>query len=63
VDLVFTVAIDGTVANIEIHNSEPDDTFVNAAINAVEKWEFEAVIENGVAVEKRAGVRLMFALE
>ena len=30
---------------------------------AVEKWEFEPVIENGTAVEKRAGVRMMFALE
>jgi len=37
--------------------------FDGAALRAVEKWEFEPVIENGVLVEKRAGVRMMFALE
>ncbi len=63
VDVVFTVALDGSVSNVEVRNSEPEDTFVNAAVNAVEKWEFEPVIENGVVVEKKAGVRMMFALE
>ncbi len=63
VDIVFTVSRDGTVAAIEVRSSEPGDTFVNAAVKAVEKWEFEPVVENGVAVEKRAGVRMMFALE
>jgi protein TonB len=63
VDVVFTVTLDGTVTNVEARDSEPDETFVNAAISAVEKWEFEPVFENGVAVEKTAGVRMMFALE
>ena len=38
-------------------------TFVNSAVSAVEDWEFEPVIENGVAVQKRAAVRMMFAVE
>ncbi|HSM30137.1 MAG TPA: TonB family protein [Woeseiaceae bacterium] len=63
VDVVFTVAADGSVADIEIIGSEPGDTFVDAATRAVEKWEFEPVVENGQVVEKRAGVRMMFALE
>jgi TonB family protein len=63
VDVVFTVASDGSVKDIEVRASEPGDVFVNAAIKAVEKWEFEPVIQNGVAVEKRAGVRMLFALE
>ncbi|MDH5621023.1 MAG: TonB family protein [Gammaproteobacteria bacterium] len=63
VDVVFTVTRDGTVSNIEVRNSEPDETFVNAAINAVEKWEFQPVVENGVPIEKKVGVRMMFALE
>ncbi len=63
VDVVFTVATDGTVSDIEVRASEPGEVFVNAAVNAVEKWEFEPVIVNGVAVEKRAGVRMLFALE
>ena len=63
VDIVFTVALDGTVKDVEARNSQPEGTFENAAIRAVEKWTFEPVIENGQAVEKRAGIRMMFALE
>ena len=63
VDVVFVVTRDGTVSNIEIRAAEPDETFVNAAINAVERWEFDPVVENGVRVEKKVGVRMMFALE
>jgi protein TonB len=63
VDIVFTVALDGTVKDVEARDSQPEGTFENAAIRAVEKWTFEPVIENGQAVEKRAGVRMMFALE
>jgi TonB family protein len=63
VDVVFTVTVDGTVADVEVRNSEPGDVFINAALKAVEKWEFEPVVENGRAVEKTAGVRMMFALE
>jgi len=63
VDVVFTVATDGTTADIEVRNSEPGDMFINSAIRAVERWEFEPIIENGVPVAKKAGVRLMFELE
>ena len=63
VDVLFTVIADGTVTDVEVRASEPSDTFVNAAVKAVEKWEFEPVIENGVVVRKKAGVRMMFALE
>ena len=63
VDVVFTVRIDGSVGEVEVRESEPGDVFVNAAIKAVEKWEFEPVIENDRYVEKQAGVRLMFAIE
>ncbi|MCH9005140.1 MAG: TonB family protein [Proteobacteria bacterium] len=63
VDVLFTVIADGTVTDVEVRASEPGDTFVKAAVKAVEKWEFEPVIENGVVVRKKAGVRMMFALE
>ena len=63
VDVVFTVDIDGSVTDISVRDSDPGDTFVNAATNAVEKWEFEPVLENGVAIQKRAAVRMMFAIE
>jgi TonB family protein len=63
VDVVFTVDIDGTVSDVLVRDSQPGDTFVSSASTAVEKWEFEPVIENGVAVQKRAAVRMMFAME
>jgi len=63
VDVVFTVSLDGSVSNVEVRESDPEDVFDTAAVRAVERWEFEPVFENGVAVEKRAGVRLMFAIE
>lgn len=63
VDVVFTVDTDGTVKDIAATNSEPGETFVKAATRAVEKWIFEPVIQDGIAVEKRVGVRMMFALE
>jgi protein TonB len=63
VDVVFTVNSSGGVEDIVVRDSEPGDVFVNSAINAVEKWEFEPVIENGGPVPRRVGVRLMFAIE
>ena len=63
VDVVFTVGTDGKVKDIDVRNSEPGDTFINSAVKAVEKWEFEPAIEDGSIVEKRVGVRMMFALE
>jgi TonB family protein len=63
VDLVFTVDTDGTTKDIEVSNSEPGQTFDRAAKKAIEKWKFMPVFENGIVVEKRAGVRMMFALE
>lgn len=63
VDVVFTVTADGSVTDIEVIGSEPGDTFVDSATRAVEKWEFEPVVEDGQVVEKRAGVRMMFAIE
>ncbi|MCH7829261.1 MAG: TonB family protein [Proteobacteria bacterium] len=61
VDIIFTVATDGTVKEIFVRGSEPGDTFVNAATKAVERWEFEPIVEDGTTIEKRAGVRMMFA--
>jgi len=61
--VVFTVTVDGSVTDVEVVGSDPGDTFVDSATKAVAKWEFEPVVENGQTVEKRAGVRMMFALE
>ena len=57
------VDIDGTTTGITVRESNPGDMFADAAIRAVEGWEFEPVIEHGVAIQKRAAVRMMFAIE
>jgi len=63
VDVVFIVTTDGSVRNIDVRDSKPGDTFVNAAMKAVERWKFEPVVENGVIIEKLVGVRMIFAHE
>jgi serine/threonine-protein kinase len=63
VDVVFIVTINGDVRDVSVTGSDPGDTFVNSATKAVENWEFEPVIENGTPVERRAAVRMLFALE
>ncbi|MEJ2274351.1 MAG: energy transducer TonB, partial [Woeseiaceae bacterium] len=63
VDVIFTVTFDGTVKDVEIRESEPEGVFEHSATRAVERWEFEPIVENGTTVEKRAAVRMMFALE
>ena len=63
VDVAFTVDIDGTVSDVTIRDSNPGDTFDNSATTAVSGWKFEPVIQDGVAVRKRAAVRMMFAIE
>lgn len=63
VDVIFTVTPTGGVADVEVRNSEPGKTFVNAAVQSVEKWEFEPVVEDGSAVSKRVAVRMSFNLQ
>ena len=63
VDVSFTVGLDGQVYDVKIINSTPGKVFDQAAIDAVEQWQFEPVIENGQAVEKRSAVRMAFDLQ
>ncbi len=63
VELEFTVDFDGSVESVAVIASDPGVTFVASAVTAVEKWEFEPIMDNGTAVQKRATVRMMFAVE
>ncbi len=63
VDVEFTVSTDGTVKDVGARASEPGDVFVDSATRAVEQWEFEPVFSNGAVIEKRAAVRMAFALD
>ena len=63
VDLAFTVTTAGTVADVQVTDSKPGTLFDNAAVEAVEQWEFQPAMENGQPIEKRVAVRMSFALQ
>lgn len=63
VDVSFTVLPDGTVADVDIMNSDPGQIFDESATSAVAEWRFEPPVEDGMPVEKRVAVRMMFSLQ
>jgi protein TonB len=63
VKVEFTVQTDGSVDDAVVVSSEPDDIFDDAALTAINKWEFKEKIVNGVAVTQRAVQKLQFKLE
>jgi TonB family protein len=63
VDVLLTIDIDGTIEDVVVKDTSPDDVFVSSALAAVKDWEFEPTFENGVAVKIQTAVRLMFAVE
>ena len=63
VELEFTVDRSGSVTEVLVVDSQPGDTFSEAAMDAVAQWQFEPVVEGGRAVEKRTAVRLSFDLQ
>lgn len=63
VDISFTVLPDGTVTDVDIMNSDPGDVFDESATQAVAEWRFEPPVEDGMPVQKRVAVRMMFNLQ
>jgi len=63
VDVLFTVTPSGKTADIEINRADPESVFDDAAIAAVEDWEFEPVEYRGQQISQRAGTRIVFQLE
>ncbi len=59
VDVAFTVTPAGRVADVEVQG-DPADYFARAAINAVSRWRFEAVVIDGEPVAVRTLLRLTF---
>ena len=63
VDILFTITPSGKTADIEINRAEPEAVFEDAAIAAVEDWEFEPVEYRGQLISQRAGTRIVFQME
>lgn len=49
----FNISATGTVTDAVVVDSEPANTFENAALNAVARWRYNPKVEDGVAVERR----------
>lgn len=60
IDLEFIVTGMGRTRSIEVTDARARGWFEQAAINAVEQWQFRPELENGQPVERRARVRLQF---
>jgi protein TonB len=64
VDVLFTVAADGSVRNPVVIGAEPRVIFDRAALQAVKGWKYNPKIEDGRAVERpEMRVRIRFQLE
>lgn len=63
VDVRFTVTKNGSVADIEVADAEPEAVFNDAARRAVAQWRFSPGIKNGNAVPTRLQMRIRFELE
>jgi protein TonB len=58
VDVEFTITPEGAVRNIIVLRAEPRNVFENSAIQALRRWRYEPVKENGKAIEARTRMRL-----
>ncbi len=60
VDVQFTVATDGSVADPSIVGAEPVGVFERSALDAVRRWRYQPVTRDGRALSERARVRVLF---
>jgi protein TonB len=60
VDLEFTVTKEGRVKNVAVSHAEPVGVFDRAAMDAISRWRFAPVVNDGGAVEQRARLRIRF---
>jgi TonB family protein len=63
VDVEFTIAPDGTTQDVVVRSAQPQNTFDQAAVDAVKRWRFEPVVRAGAAVPQRAAMRIRFELK
>lgn len=62
VTVEFTIAVDGSVRDIEIVAADPPQIFDNEVLKAIKRWKFPPQSEGGKAVEKRARQDIRFTL-
>lgn len=57
--LAFTVAPDGSVVTPTVTEASSGQ-FTQSALNAISRWQFEPVMDNGVAVPVRSNLKFSF---
>jgi len=62
VKIEFTILPNGTVADAIVVQAMPEAVFDDAALAAIEQWQFKPKMDNGVAVSQRAAQQLQFKL-
>lgn len=62
VKVEFTILPDGSVSEVSVVNAQPEGTFDEAALDAIQDWKFKPKIINGLAVKQRATQTLQFKL-
>jgi protein TonB len=62
VTVEFTIAVDGSVKDIEIVSADPPKIFDNEVLKALKRWKFPPQSVAGQAVEKRARQDIRFRL-
>lgn len=62
VTVEFTIAIDGSVKDIEIVAADPPQIFDKEVLKALKRWKFPPQSEGGRTVEKRARQDIRFTL-
>jgi TonB family protein len=60
VDVDFTISATGVPENLRVRDSSPRRVFDRAALDSVRQWRFAPVRDNGVAVARRATLRVRF---
>ena len=63
VTVEFVVAADGSVRDVAVVSSQPDDLFVSSAVRAIERWRFVPGTKDGEAVATRVRQRVEFKLD
>jgi len=63
VDIDFTISPQGAPENLKVRDAKPRRLFDRAAINSLQQWRFEPIIEGGAPVTKKATLRVRFALK